>query len=99
METVIAVLRAMLAAAVEDGVIPANPCSRVGLPQVSPRVLQPLEPVEVLALQATLPARYRVAVALGAGAGLRFGEATGLTVPRVRRDRCRIQVLEQAQNN
>jgi integrase len=27
-----------------------------------------------------------------------LGEATGLTVPRVRRDACRIQVLEQAQN-
>jgi integrase len=98
-ETVIAVLRTMLAAAVEDGVIPVNPCSRVGLPQVMPRVLQPLEPAEVLALQAALPARYRVAVSLGAGAGLRFGEATGLTVPRVRRDACRIQVLEQAQND
>lgn len=98
-ETVFAVLRALLAAAVEDGVIPVNPCSRVSLPQVTPRVLQPLEPAEVLALQAALPARYRVAVPLGAGAGLRFGEATGLTVPRVRRDTGRIQVLEQAQNN
>jgi integrase len=98
-ETVIAVLRAMLAAAVEDGVIATNPCSRVGLPQISPRVLQPLEPIEVLALRAALPPRYQVAVALGAGAGLRFGEATGLIVPRVRRDTCRIQVLEQAQNN
>jgi hypothetical protein len=37
--------------------------------------------------------------ALGAGAGLRFGEATGLIVPRVRRDSRRIQVLEQAQND
>ncbi len=98
-ETVVAILRAMLAAAVEDGVIPVNPCSRVGLPQVAPRVLQPLEPAEVLALQAALPRRYRVAVALGAGAGLRFGEATGLTVPRLYRDLHRIQVLEQAQNN
>lgn len=98
-ETVIAVLRAMLAAAVEDGVIPSNPSARVGLPQVNPRVLQPLEAAEVLALQVALPARYRVAVSLGAGAGLRFGEATGLTVPRVRRDAGRIQVLEQAQNN
>jgi integrase len=96
-ETVVAILRSMLTAAVEDGVIPLNPCSRVGLPQVAPRVLQPLEPAQVLALQAALPERYRVAVALGAGAGLRFGEATGLTVPRVQRSTRRIQVLEQAQ--
>lgn len=60
-------------------------------------MLQPLEPGQVLALQAALPARYRVAVSLAAGAGLRFGEATGLTVPRVQRVARRIQVLEQAQ--
>src|SRR5262249_4630000 len=42
--------------------------------------------------------RYRVGVALGAGAGLRFGEATGLTVQRGQLLRRRIQVLEQAQN-
>lgn len=98
-ETVVAILRAMLAAAVDDGVIPVNPCSRVGLPQVAPRVLQPLEPGQVLALYEALPARYRVAVSIGAGAGLRFGEATGLTVPRVQRGIRRIQVLEQAQND
>ena len=98
-ETVVAILRTMLAAAVEDGVIPVNPCSRIGLPQAAPRVLQPLEPAQVLALQKALPERYRVAVALGAGAGLRFGEATGLTVPRVQRGTRRIQVLEQAQHD
>jgi integrase len=96
-ETVVAILRSMLAAAVEDGVIPVNPCSRVGLPQAAPRVRRPLEPPQVLALQEAMPARYRVAVALGAGAGLRFGEVTGLTVPRVQRGTRRIQVLEQAQ--
>ncbi len=35
---------------------------------------------------------------LGAGAGLRFGEATGLIVPRAELLRRRIRVLEQAQN-
>jgi hypothetical protein len=35
---------------------------------------------------------------MAAGAGLRFGEATGLTVPRVDFLRRRLQVLEQAQN-
>jgi integrase len=97
-ETVFAVLRAMMAAAVDDGVIPVNPCSRVQLPEITPRVLVPLEPNQVLALAEAVPARYPVGVALGAGAGLRFGEATGLTVPRVETLRRRIQVLEQAQN-
>jgi integrase len=97
-ETVVSVLRAMLASAVEDSYIPLNPASRVALPQVTPRVLTPLEPVQVLALARAVSPRYRVGVVLGAGAGLRFGEATGLTVPRAHLLRRRIQVLEQAQN-
>ncbi|MGO9780046.1 MAG: tyrosine-type recombinase/integrase [Streptosporangiaceae bacterium] len=97
-ETVYAVLRALGNAAVDDGVIPVNPFARVPLPKKSPRVLEPLEPAAVLALADALPPRLRVALALAAGAGLRFGEATGLTVPRVDFLRRRVQVLEQAQN-
>jgi integrase len=97
-ETVVSVLKAMLASAVEDGYIPLNPAARVSLPQVTARVLTPLEPIQVLALAHAVPPRYRVGVALGAGAGLRFGEATGLTVPRAQLLRRRVHVLEQAQN-
>ncbi len=97
-ETIVAVLRAMLASAVEDGVIAVNPAARVQLPEVTPRVLVPLEPPQVLALVRAVSPRYRVGVVLGAGAGLRFGEATGLTVPRAELLRRRICVLEQAQN-
>ncbi len=96
-ETVFAVMRALMTAAVDDGVIPVNPCTRVPLPKASPRVLVPLEPAAVLELADVIPPRYRVGVALAAGAGLRFGEATGLTVPRVNFLQRRIQVLEQAQ--
>ena len=97
-ETVFAVVRAMIAAAVDDGVIPVNPCSRVPLPRVEPREVEPLPAAAVLALADALPCRYRVAVPLAAGAGLRFGEATGLTAPRVDFLRRRILVVEQAQN-
>ena len=97
-ETVVSVLKAMLASAVEDGYIPVNPAARVALPQVTPRVLTPLEPIQVMAVAQAVSPRYRVGVVLGAGAGLRFGEATGLTVPRAQLLRRRIQVLEQAQN-
>jgi len=97
-ETVVAVLRATLASAVDDSVIAVNPAARVQLPQVTARVLVPLQPVQVLALACAVGPRYRVGVALGAGAGLRFGEATGLTVPRAELLRRRIRVLEQAQN-
>jgi integrase len=97
-ETVVAVLRAMLASAVEDGVIPINPAARVQLPEVTPRVLVPMDPAQVLALARAVSPRYRVGVVLGAGAGLRFGEATGLIVQRAELLRRRILILEQAQN-
>jgi hypothetical protein len=68
-ETIVAVLRAMLASAVEDGIIPVNPAVRVHLPEVTPRVLAPLEPNQVIALARAVSPRYRVGVVLGAGAG------------------------------
>jgi integrase len=98
-ELVFAVMRTMMTAAVDDGVIPVNPCSRVPLPRVQPREVEPLPAAAVLALADALPARYRVAVPLGAGAGLRFGEAAGLTVPRVNFLQRRILVVEQAQRD
>ena len=97
-ETVFAVLRALMSAAVDDGVVPVNPCSRVPLPKGTPRVLEPLAPEAVAGLASSITPRYRVGVVLAAGAGLRFGEATGLTVPRVNFLQRRLQVLEQAQN-
>jgi integrase len=97
-ETVFAVLRALMSAAVDDGVIPANPCTRVPLPRVEPRVIEPLSGADVLALEAALPERYRVLVRLAAGCGLRFGEACGLTVPRVDFMRRKVKVIEQMQN-
>jgi integrase len=57
-----------------------------------------LPPAVVVALADAITPRYRVGVVLAAGAGLRFGEATGLTVPRVGFLPRRIQVLEQVQN-
>ena len=97
-ETVFAVMRAMMAAAADDGIIMVNPCSRVPLPEVTPRVLQPLEPAAVLALAGAIAPRYRVAVAIAAGTGTRFGEATGLIVPRVEFLKRRIRIIEQAQH-
>ena len=66
-ETVVAVLRAMLASAVEDGVIPINPAARVQLPEVTPRVLVPVDPAQVLALARAVSPRYRVGVVLAPG--------------------------------
>lgn len=70
-------------AAVEDGLVVRNPAARARLPRNDPAKPQPV-PLEVVArIEAALPDWLRVAVPLGLGAGLRQGEASGLTVDRV----------------
>ncbi|GIH17057.1 tyrosine-type recombinase/integrase [Rugosimonospora africana] len=95
--TVFAVLRAMMQAAVDDGLTPGNPCSRVPLPAVEPRVLVPLTAGQVSALAASITPRYEVMVWLAAGAGLREGEVAGLLVDRIQFLQRRVMVEEQAQ--
>jgi Phage integrase, N-terminal SAM-like domain len=84
-KTVYAVLRAMMQSAVDADpqVIPVNPCTRIKLPKAGKRVVEPLPAAAIVALHDAITPRYRVAVALGAGLGLREGEAFGLTLPRV----------------
>ena len=96
--TVYAVLRSLMQSAVEDQLIPANPCSRVALPRLDKPVVVPPPAAAVSALAAAMPARYELAVWLAAGAGLREGEALGLTVPRVEFLTRRLVVVEQMQN-
>lgn len=98
-ETVYAVLRAMMQAAVDDDpqVIGFNPCRGVNLPKVPKRVVEPMPAEAVMALHRAISPRYKIAIALGAGLGLREGEAFGLTVPRVDFLRRKIHILTQAQ--
>src|SRR5712691_11873392 len=98
-ETVYAVLRAMMQHAVDEDppVIAVNPCRNVKLPKVRKRVLDPLPPEAIHAHLASITPRYRVAVALGAGLGLREGEAFGLLDARVDRLHKRVHVTAQAQ--
>ncbi len=73
----------LLGSAVEDGLLPRNPASRARLPRREPSKAQPV-PLEVVQrIAAGLPDWLAVAVPLGIGAGLRQGEASGLTVDRV----------------
>lgn len=95
--TVYAVLRSMMASATDDGRIPANPCSRVPLPRIDPRVLVSLTVAQIQALAGAITPRYEVTVWLGAGAGLREGEVFGLLSTRVQFLRRRILVEEQGQ--
>lgn len=76
-------LSQMLSSAVEDGLIPRNPASKARRPKQEPSKAQPLPLDVVEAIQAGLPEWMAVAIPLGIGAGLRQGEASGLTVDRV----------------
>ncbi|MEV4563825.1 site-specific integrase [Nonomuraea sp. NPDC049419] len=96
--TVFAVLRLVLQAAVDDGDIPSNPCSRVPLPRITARVVEPLSVEAVLALANAMTPRYQLAVWLGFGLGLRLGEALGLTASKVQAEAKRVFVHRQAQN-
>lgn len=92
-----ATLRIVMQAAVDDEVITANPCSRVKLPRLGDRVIDPLPVEAVRDMADAITPRYRIAVFLGAGAGLRRGEALGLTIPRVVFAKRHLDIRMQAQ--
>lgn len=96
--TVFAVLRSLMQSAVDDGLIPGNPCSRVPLPLVERGLVEPLPAEAIHALVKAITPRYAVTVWLAAGAGLREGEALGLIVPRVEFLARRLLVHKQMQN-
>ncbi|MGI5457866.1 tyrosine-type recombinase/integrase [Streptomyces sp. CA-249302] len=78
-------LNAMLAAAVDDRLIPHNPCrsSSVKAPKLEPRRIVPWRPERVLAMRAALPERYRGMVDLAGGCGMRQGEVLGIAIDDV----------------
>ncbi|MFC9753380.1 tyrosine-type recombinase/integrase [Streptomyces sp. NPDC056921] len=73
-------VRAVLSAAVDDGLLPRNPCSAKSVrpPTIERRRVTPWLPSQVQAVRKALPARYRTMVDTGAGCGLRQGEIVGL---------------------
>lgn len=78
-------LNAMLAAAVDDRLIPHNPCrsASVKAPKLEPRRIVPWGRERVLAVRLALPERYRAMVDLAGGCGMRQGEVFGLAVDDV----------------
>jgi integrase len=84
----------VLRQAVEDGLIPANPASRVKTPNTQRRAIRIMSVEEVEALADAFDVRYRAMVLLGAYAGLRFGEASALRVPHLRLLERRIEIAE-----
>jgi integrase len=77
-------LSSILGAAVADGLLATNPCSRrIALPSKPERVVVPWSATTVDALRVGLPERYREIVTVAAGVGLRQGEVFGLAVDDV----------------
>ncbi len=78
-------LSAILGAAVEDDLIPRNPCrsSAVRAPAVQPTKVVPWTIEQVAAVVEAHPERWRAAPVVAAGCGLRQGEVFGLRVEDV----------------
>lgn len=96
--TAFATLSTIMASAVDDELIITNPCVRVKLPKIEDRELVIFPAASVLAIADAIQPRYRLAVVLAAGAGLRQGEALGLTKVRVEFLKRRLLVRKQMQN-
>lgn len=74
-------LGAIFRMAVKDGMIHRSPCVDIKLPEVVRPRVKPPTTEEILAIQDAMPTRYKALVMVGAGTGLRQGEAFGLTLP------------------
>jgi integrase len=74
---------AVFKAAVLDRRLAVSPCTAIKLPHVEERRVCVITTEQVLALEAAAPPAWRAVVALGAGAGLRQGEALGVTRDRI----------------
>lgn len=88
-------LVAMLGAAVRDRVIATSPCVGVTLPPLETTEHLILTPSQVHAVAAALPERYRALAYVGAGCGLRHGEALGLEIEHVDFLRREVHVVQQ----
>ena len=82
-ETIYVIFASTMRGAVRDGYLRKSPCVDIRLPEKVPTVVRLLAPNEVLALAGAMPERYALLVLLGAGTGLRQGEAFGLAMDRV----------------
>ncbi len=82
-ENVYRIVSAVFRSAVKDRLVAVNPCEDVTLPRRPHVEVIPPTVDEVWTLVDAMPPRYRIAGVLAAGAGLRQGEALGLTVDRV----------------
>jgi len=78
---ILANVSTILSAAVDDELLAKNPCNArsVSKPKADTKRVIPWEVDAVLTVHDAIPDRYRIAVTLGAGLGLRQGEIFGLS--------------------
>lgn len=78
---ILANVSAIFGAAVDDDLIAKNPCKAgsVTRPSIVRHKIVPWPAEQISAMHDALPARYRLAVTLGSGLGLRQGEIFGLS--------------------
>ncbi|MFI7410927.1 tyrosine-type recombinase/integrase [Streptomyces sp. NPDC049627] len=81
-EGIFDILSSILGAAVEDGLLPKNPCKAksVKLPTATKKKIIPWSPERVRAVIAGLPKRFQAGGKLAFGCGLRQGEVFGFAV-------------------
>lgn len=77
----LAVLHLILAGAVADGVLFANPGDGVTRPRVDPGERRFLSPAELDRIEAAMDPHWSLVAPFGATVGLRIGELSALTVP------------------
>ncbi len=95
LKVIVQLVRSVLGGAVTDRVIAASPATGLKLAKTPARRVEPLEVGQVLALVDAMPARFRAAAVVAAGAGLRQGEVFGLCVDRVDFLRRHVRVDQQ----
>ena len=88
----------ILKAAVLDRRLATNPCVGVKLPQVLKDRVEVMTTEQVVALQDAMDPEWQALVVLGAGAGLRQGEALGVTRDRIDFLRRQLRVDRQLMN-
>jgi integrase len=82
-EVVYRYLSSIFRTAVADQLLLTSPCVGIRLPKRERPSIVPLTTEQVLALIEAVPERYRALAVMGAGSGLRQGEALGLTLEHV----------------
>lgn len=87
----------VFSAAVDDGLIPKNPCKArsVRAPRLERRRAVPWDAVRVMAVREALPDRFKIVVDLGVGLGLRQGEIFGLSPTDIDWDHGYVHVRRQ----